>query len=95
MDVMLMPSLYEGFGLVAAEAQANGLPVVISDKFPAEAVIIPGRVKVMALDMSDEEWSRALLDAAGRGRYVPDPDSLAKMDWQEMMESIKKVLISD
>lgn len=95
MDVMLMPSLYEGFGLVAAEAQANGLPIVISDKFPVEAVIIPDGVTVKDLTDGDEEWSKALLEAVGRGRYVPDRNSLAKMDWQEMMNSIRKVLISD
>lgn len=95
MDVMLMPSLYEGFGLVAAEAQANGLPIVISDKFPVEAVIIPDGVTVKDLTDGDEKWSKALLEAVARGRYVPDRDSLAKMDWQEMMDSIRKVLISD
>lgn len=95
MDVMLMPSLYEGFGLVAAEAQANGLPVVISDQFPSEAVIIPDGVTVMDLTDSDEEWSKALLEAVGRGRYIPDHDSIARMDWQEMMNSIRNVLISD
>lgn len=34
MDVFLFPSLYEGLGLVAVEAQISGLPCVISDKVP-------------------------------------------------------------
>ena len=34
MDVLLMPSLFEGFGTVAVEAQANGLPCVLSDTVP-------------------------------------------------------------
>ena len=95
MDVMLMPSRYEGFGLVAAEAQANGLPAVISDKFPAEAVIISSGVTVVDLEDGDEEWSKALESAVKKGRYVPDSDALDKMDWHEMMNSIKNVLSSD
>lgn len=34
MDVFLFPSVYEGFGLVAVEAQISGLPCIISDKVP-------------------------------------------------------------
>lgn len=95
MDVMLMPSLYEGLCLVAVESQANGLPLVISDRMSPDTIREPGHVEVVGLDDSDEEWSKALLAAVARGRYIPDPDSLAKMDWQEMMDSVKNVLISD
>lgn len=34
MDVFLFPSVYEGLGLVAVEAQISGLPCIISDKVP-------------------------------------------------------------
>lgn len=35
-DVFLMPSLHEGLGLAAVEAQANGLPCILSSTIPAE-----------------------------------------------------------
>ncbi len=36
MDVFLFPSLFEGLGIVAIEAQASGLPVLASDMIPRE-----------------------------------------------------------
>lgn len=37
MDCFIFPSHYEGLGIVALEAQANGLPVVASEHVPKEA----------------------------------------------------------
>ena len=38
-DAFCMPSLYEGLPVVAIEAQANGLPVYLSEKITKEAII--------------------------------------------------------
>lgn len=38
MDVFLLPSLYEGLGLVAIEAEVNGLPSIVSNYVPYEIV---------------------------------------------------------
>ena len=35
-DIFIFPSKFEGLGLAAVEAQANGLPVIMSDKVPPE-----------------------------------------------------------
>ena len=39
MDLFLFPSLFEGFGIVAIEAQCNGLPVIMSRAVPEQTKI--------------------------------------------------------
>lgn len=49
LDLLLMPSTYEGLGMVAVEAQVSGLPVLASDRVPAEAEIVEGLVRRLPL----------------------------------------------
>lgn len=41
MDVLLFPSLYEGLPIVTIEAQATGLPIIVSDMVPKSIQITP------------------------------------------------------
>ena len=52
-DLFLMPSLHEGFGIAALEAQISGLPCIISDTVP-EDVICTTLVERISLSHSDE-----------------------------------------
>lgn len=63
MDVFLFPSRFEGLGLVLVEAQAAGLPCVISDVVPEEADVVPGLVRRMSLARPAEAWAEAILDS--------------------------------
>jgi glycosyltransferase involved in cell wall biosynthesis len=56
-DVFVFPSLYEGLGMVAIEAQAAGVPVAMSDAVPPEAVAIPDITKVISLKATREQWA--------------------------------------
>lgn len=58
-DVFLLPSLYEGLGMVAIEAQVSGLPVLISDAVPDD-VLITDCVTKIALKMSAKEWAEQI-----------------------------------
>lgn len=55
MDVMLFPSIYEGFGTVAIEAQCNGLPVIASDVLPPETKLT-NLIKYRSLKEPIEYW---------------------------------------
>lgn len=62
MDLFLFPSLYEGLGLVLIEAQAAGLPCVISNVIPEEAIIIPEIVNRMSLDTYPRKWAEKIVE---------------------------------
>ena len=59
MDAFCLPSTYEGLGIVAIEAQANGLPTLVSTNVPTEAILTES---IRALPLVDGVWSRELDD---------------------------------
>ena len=61
MDLMIIPSLFEGFCLVALEAQVSGLPVIVSEKIPDETMATDNCIK-MSLDSSNKEWANKSFD---------------------------------
>ena len=62
MDVFVFPSLYEGLPVTMVEAQAAGLPCLISDKVPSECILTDGLVDVLPLSESPEAWAERILE---------------------------------
>ena len=65
-DVFVFPSLYEGLGMVAIEAQAAGLPTIVSDSIPEEA-FITNLIKKINLSLSEEKWAEEILKYSSKG----------------------------
>ena len=60
MDVFVLPSRYEGLGMVAIESQVAGLPTICSDAIPEEARV-SNCVSFLALSTSIDMWSKKIL----------------------------------
>ncbi len=69
MDVFVLPSVYEGLGIVLIEAQANGLPCVISDTIPKE-VKINSNCHFLSLNANFSIWKRAILNTTRENSEV-------------------------
>ena len=64
MDVFVLPSLFEGLGIAAVEAQSTGLPVVLSDSVTREAKIAENAV-YLSLNDSPAVWADTILGFRG------------------------------
>ena len=60
-DCFLMPSKFEGFPFAMVEAQAAGLPCVVSDTISRETDLT-GNVHFLSLDAPIEEWAQKIID---------------------------------
>ena len=75
MDVFVFPSLYEGLPVTMVEAQAEGLPCIISDKVPPECILTEGLVDVLPLSAEPEIWAAKILEK----KNLPRTDRRSKI----------------
>ncbi|MFN2744361.1 glycosyltransferase family 1 protein [Bacillus sp. z60-18] len=62
-DVFVMPSLFEGLPLVLVEAQASGLPCVVSDNITEETDLGLGLLQRVSLETGFERWTEEIVRA--------------------------------
>ena len=76
LDVFVLPSLYEGLGMVAVEAQCSGLPCILSDRVPAETDL-KGDATYLSLDVPSD-WVDAICSIEPGQRIESGPDSFSR-----------------
>ena len=67
MDCFVFPSLYEGLPVTLIEAQAAGLPCIVSDRVPAECAKTC-LVDRISLHEGPEVWAEHISEKANSGR---------------------------
>lgn len=66
MDVFIFPSIYEGLGLVMLEAQASGIPCVVSEAIQEEADLKVGLVNKLSLNDDIDKWIDVILSSKNK-----------------------------
>ena len=68
MDVFVLPSLYEGLGMVVVEAQVNGLPVLVSEAVPNEAKV-NCNINFCNLNKPLAYWRNSIIQISKKERF--------------------------
>lgn len=79
-DLFLLPSLYEGLGLVGIEAQRGGLPCIFSSEVSHEVALTPCCRFIGISDDDVPAWVDAADEALGCERSLSDIEAFAQYD---------------
>jgi glycosyltransferase involved in cell wall biosynthesis len=88
MDVFIFPSLFEGLGIVAIEAQTNGLPVIINKELPKE-LDLTNLVYRISLKESIEIWVKTIAEAILENTPRSSKDAIVKFKGYDVHENSK------
>ena len=91
MDCFIMPSVSEGFGSAAVEAQANGLPTILSEAVSPE-VKINNNCFFVSLDASLDEWCSLIIDNINNRELNGNKNVIsAGYAVEEVMKSLEEI----
>lgn len=85
-DAMIFPSLFEGLPVTVVEAQAAGLPVLMSDTVTDE-VILTDLVQTVSLEKSADFWAQRALEMAQQARQTAEQAYATKRQVSEAQQA--------
>lgn len=94
MDAFALPSLYEGLGMVAIEAQAAGLPCFLSDRVPKETAITDS-VYTLSLEQTLDEWAEFILEKVTKNKRKDESVKIREAGYDIELEAEKLMGIYD
>lgn len=80
MDVFLLPSFYEGLPVVGMEAQAAGIPLILSDVITKELDRVKPLIKRLSLSQGVSEWAKAVVEIPSLKSLSTPAESLTIME---------------
>lgn len=93
MDCMIFPSLHEGFPLTLVEAQASGLPCVVSSTV-TDKVKLNSNVTFMSLDDAPGAWADAALALCSQKREDIDLTTLlGEFDIRQCVKRLEELYV--
>jgi glycosyltransferase EpsF len=71
-NLLVFPAFSEGLGMVAVEAQASGIPVLVSEAVPLEAKVVNELFHVKSLEDLANSWVDKILEIDDHSSYSRD-----------------------
>ena len=99
MDTFLLPSLFEGLGLVLIEAQAAGIPCLFSDLVPQEVDLVKPLIQRLSLSQSAKSWAEVLLAQREAKITISQSEALAlvtksRFNIETAVKGLEKIYLS-
>ena len=87
-DIFLLPSLYEGLGMVLIEAQVSGCYCIASDEVPKEAKITKV-LKFISLNENKKIWAKEIVQNYKKNKEINIFKEIRKKSFDILLESVK------
>lgn len=90
MDCLVLPSRFEGLGIVGIEAQSAGTPCIVSTKVPNE-LAVTNKIHFLSLKESSEIWADTILSVLAQEKSRTDQIELLHQNGYDILDSIKEI----